>query len=300
MWNHAPVMWASMRERSVQAGELSAQGAADLFAYFYSARFFEKPGDAGRGKSVFASKHCANCHGMTEAKLPNAKPVSEWRAIGDPIELADAMWNHAASMRGEFARVGLQWAELDPQDLDDILVYLRNLPSRRGSGSAFDISAGANGAELFKSKGCAGCHTGKLELAPLLKNKTLTGIAAAMWNHEPKMAAEPPRLTVDEMRALLGYLWASEFFTNSGNAGAGERLFASKHCVTCHSDAYSGAPALPRAGEIFTGATMVSALWHHGPRMLDQMQAKHIAWPHFDGQDMSNIIAYLDSKNAVK
>ena len=59
MWNHAPAMWASMKERDVRAGDLNEQAAADLFAYFYAARFFDKPGDAGRGKQLFASKHCA-------------------------------------------------------------------------------------------------------------------------------------------------------------------------------------------------------------------------------------------------
>jgi cytochrome c553 len=40
MWNHAPTMWAAMRERDIRIGDLDEQAAADLFAYFYSARFF--------------------------------------------------------------------------------------------------------------------------------------------------------------------------------------------------------------------------------------------------------------------
>src|SRR5271170_4149530 len=48
MWNHAPTMWAAMRERNIRAGDLDAPAAADLFAYFYSAHFFDRPGDAGR------------------------------------------------------------------------------------------------------------------------------------------------------------------------------------------------------------------------------------------------------------
>src|SRR6266436_1823239 len=39
MWNHAPVMWAAIRERAVQTTPLSERDAADLFAYFYAARF---------------------------------------------------------------------------------------------------------------------------------------------------------------------------------------------------------------------------------------------------------------------
>jgi hypothetical protein len=46
---------------------------------------------------------------------------------------------------------------------------------------------------------------------------------------------------------------------------------------------------------VFNGAVLVSALWHPGPQMLDQMQATKLAWPRFDGMDMANLIAYLNS-----
>src|ERR1700719_3008961 len=41
MWNHAPAMWSAMQGKGIRAGDLNSQAAADLFAYFYSARFFE-------------------------------------------------------------------------------------------------------------------------------------------------------------------------------------------------------------------------------------------------------------------
>jgi hypothetical protein len=71
-------------------------------------------------------------------------------------------------------------------------------------------------------------------------------------------------------------------------------VFTSKHCAACHNDPTGGAPKLTGSGCPFTAATMVSALWRHGPRMLDQMKAKGIAWPRFDGMDMDNLIAYLN------
>ena len=49
MWNHAPKMWTAMRQQGVHSGVLTEKDAANLFAYFYSARFFEAPGDAARG-----------------------------------------------------------------------------------------------------------------------------------------------------------------------------------------------------------------------------------------------------------
>jgi mono/diheme cytochrome c family protein len=42
MWNHAPSMWGAMEARGIERPVLDEQTAADLFAYFYSARFFDK------------------------------------------------------------------------------------------------------------------------------------------------------------------------------------------------------------------------------------------------------------------
>jgi mono/diheme cytochrome c family protein len=300
MWNHAPAMWAAMRERNIFAADLSDQGAADLFAYFYSARFFEKPGDAGRGKSLFSSNHCSECHGLTEGKAPGAKPVSEWESLGQPMALVNAMWNHAATMRQEFAKRNLRWPDMSSQDLTDMLVYLRNLPSSPKAATRLEIASGANGQALFESKGCAACHTGKNALPPRLKGETLTDIAVAMWDHEPKMPAAPAPLGLDEMREIVSYLWAAQFFQDSGSPSAGARVFRAKHCAACHNDAAGGAPKLSGSNDSFTAATMVAALWHHGPGMLDQMKAKGIAWPRFDGSEMANLIAYLNARNGGK
>jgi mono/diheme cytochrome c family protein len=300
MWNHAPTMWALMRERNVQAGDLNEQAAADLFAYFDSAHFFEKPGDAGRGKNLFSEKHCAECHGLTEAKIPQAKPVSQWISMGQPIALVNAMWNHAATMHQEFARRKFGWPDLTAQDLTDILVYLRNIPSSRDASVRVEITSGANGQALFESKGCAACHVGKIALAPRLKGKTLTDIAVAMWDHEPRMPTTPAPLDLEEMREIASYLWAEQFFEGQGNAAAGGHVFTAKHCASCHNDPSSGAPKLTGADRSFTVTTMVSALWHHGPQMLDRMKSKGIAWPRFDGPEMANLVAYLNSENRAK
>jgi mono/diheme cytochrome c family protein len=293
MWNHAPTMWAAMRAQDVRPGDLNEQAAADLFAYFYSARFFEMPGDAGRGKALFASKGCEDCHGLTATKIPETMAIAYWETLNSPISLAAAMWNHASTMGVELARKRKPWPELTSQELADILVYLRNLPSARAAVARLETTSGENGQRLFESKGCAGCHTGKLVLGPLLKGMTLTDVAVEMWNHEPKMAPSPPQLTTDEMQDLVSYLWVGQFFAGDGSASAGERVFRSKRCSVCHSDPASGAPKLTGSGRAFNAATMVSALWRHGPRMLDQMKSKGIPWPRFDGAEMANLVAYL-------
>lgn len=300
MWNHAPAMWAAMRTRNIRPADLNEQAAADLFAYFYSARFFEKLGDAGRGKRLFSSKHCAECHGLTDAKLPAAKPVSQWESLGQPLELVNALWNHAATMRQEFANKKLNWPDLTAQDLTDMLVYLRNLPSSPIANARIEITPGTNGQALFESKRCAVCHTGKTPLTARLKGKTLTDIAVDMWEHAPRMPADPAPLTVAEMRDIVSYLWADQFFEDAGSPTAGTRVFTAKRCATCHNDASSGAPKITGTGRSFSAAAIVSVLWHHGPNMLDQMKTKGIAWPRFEGSDMANLIAYLNAQNKVR
>jgi len=39
----------------------------------------------------------------------------------------------------------------------------------------------------------------------------------------------------------------------------------------------------------------VSALWGHGPQMLDRMSQKGIEWPRFTAQQMSDLISYLNA-----
>lgn len=296
MWNHAPAMWASMKAKGISFPDLNEQGAADLFAYFYTARFFEKPADAGRGKRAFTEKHCADCHGVTRSNIPEAKPIVEWESAGNPISLVTAMWNHAATMQQEFARRKISWPELTSQDLSDILLYVRSTPgSRARSAARLEITAGPLGEQLFTNKGCAGCHTGKLGLADRLKGQTLTDIGVDMWNHSSKMAPNPPSLTVEQMRELASYLWAEQFFADSGSVTGGRKVFAQKQCAACHDSGQSGAPKLPAGNRTFSGGAMVAALWHHGPQMQELMRGKNIPWPRFDHSEMSDLIAYLNS-----
>jgi cytochrome c2 len=298
MWNHAPGMWAAMQERQIVAGELDQQAAQDLMAFFYAARFFEKPGDAGRGKRAFESLGCAGCHGLTSSPNPAAKPVSQWAGLSDPIALLDAMWNHRADMLAASQSKGIALPQINAQQLTDMLVYLRNLPGTRGETGVLGIEAAGAGDAVFQSSGCAKCHQTVTALADRVQGQTLTDIGAQMWNHAPRMAAAGAplvQLTPTQMRDLVSSFWAAKFFEDTGRPAVGSRVFMTKNCTVCHNDASSGAPHLPISGSDFTGATMISVLWRHGPRMLDLMKTKGLEWPRFDGSQMADLIAYLNS-----
>jgi mono/diheme cytochrome c family protein len=297
MWNHAPTMWSAMRTRNVQSIHLDDQAAADLFAYFYSARFFEKPGDAGRGKRLFTGQSCAQCHGISDRTNPAARPVREWQSLGDAIALTTAMWNHSATMGTELTRKGIKLPEITGQDLTDLLVYLRNLPAARDAIHTFQTTAGSGGKELFESKGCAKCHPGNdAPAARRLKGQTLTDVAAQMWDHGLRIPAAYSHLEPSEMREVLSYVWAAQFFESTGDAGRGKRVFAAKRCATCHDQGTGGAPSLKHGTRKVSEITMVSALWRHGPTMLALMTEKKMPWPRFNAREMSDVIAYLNTR----
>ncbi|MDE3167511.1 MAG: c-type cytochrome, partial [Acidobacteriota bacterium] len=234
MWNHAPRMWAEMNRQGVEKPALAPEGAADLFAYFISARYFEKPGDAARGKQAFAAKRCAECHGITTSPVAAAPPVAKWQSLADPLVLAQQMWNHGAKMREEFAKKKFAWQQITAQDLTDMLVYLQNLPETRALTADLNFPPADSGEKLFQSKGCADCHKGKMALENLLHNQTLTDIATDMWNHQPNMKNPPPSIEPREMREIITYIWARQYFAGTGSAERGKKVFADKNCAACH------------------------------------------------------------------
>jgi cytochrome c551/c552 len=283
MWNHAPAMWSAIDVKGTHVGEVSPQVSADLFASFYSARYFEIPGDAGRGKRLFISKSCESCHGLGSSRDPRARPVNEWQSLADPVAVVGAMWNHSAAMWNDLSQRKIAWPALSAQELTDLLVYLRSVSRGKGTESVFRITAGEKGQALFEEKGCVSCHKSR----PPAANLTLTGVAASMWNHASFLHSPPPRLDADEMREVLSAYWAKQLLERSGDPTRGKRLFAAKRCLECH------AGGSPGAGD-YNGITMVSALWRHGPAMLEQMKQKRIPWPVFRAGEMADVMAWLN------
>jgi len=303
MWNHAPEMWVETKLRSVPPPAMDEQQAADLFAFFYSMRFFEEPGDAARGKALFTSKQCAQCHGIDEppASGQNIKPVAEWTQAGDPLEMVEIMWNHSTAMRAEMAQRKIRLPQLSGQDLADLLVYTRRAAKQRQPPKpVFEPAGEEMGKALFETKKCSSCHGSFTQFLSVgLRDESLTDIAADMWNHGLDMNRNNTTFATGEMKQIADYIWYARAVEGVGEAGRGEKVFADKKCTVCHDDPSSGAPNLNRltaGGAPFSGAAMVSVLTHHGPAMFDRMREKHIAWPHFTGDEMSSLIGYLNAR----
>jgi mono/diheme cytochrome c family protein len=300
LWNHAPQMWSEIRAKGVRMPQLSERDAADVFGYFAALRYFEPMGEAYRGARLFATKRCETCHAVSEGGSGVARPVGQWNSMSDPVALIGMMWNHVPQMRTEMTNRGIRWPALTAQELSDILVYVRGLRDTRRTGAVhFELPPLEGAHTLVDAYGCNTCHKGELSFDKRTTERTLTEVAAAMWNHGPNMVQNPATIPAEEMRKIVSWVWGRQFFRPTGSAAKGRSVAESKKCVTCHESGGS-APAFSSLQGPYSVIRLTSALWKHGPNMLGQMNAKGIRWPRLKPADVQNLIAYIDSKGPAR
>jgi mono/diheme cytochrome c family protein len=315
MWNHAPQMWQQMEKENIPVPMLTWLDAANFYAYLYSVRYFDPPGDASRGEKVFTSKTCAGCHALkasTEpgAPAPTAPPVSTWLTVAGPVTWMQQMWNHAAGMGDQIEQKGAGWPEFTLQEMVDLLAYLEKLPELGLANPGMAIGDGAVGRELFETKSCAECHTlgspeeGKIDLMAVTREQPrLSGLAVAMWNHRPVMAKaakeknlELPTFEETEMSNLLAYLFEKGYFPVRGNAEQGRAVYEAKGCASCHENGEAGAEPIHGTGAPFSAARLASAVWRHGPTMKAQINYREKQWPTLTEQEAADLIEYLHTQ----
>ncbi len=322
MWVHGPVMWAAAKEKQAGIAALTPLEIANFYAYLYSLRYFDPPGDADRGKGVFASKRCSQCHADgevaaeagavaeagTAAAAKPGPPVAQWLDFADRVTWLSAMWNHGASMEAEMKRLGADWPRFSLQEMVDLLTYLENHPDLGLVNPGMQMGDWTAGEDAFADQGCAGCHTvgeaadGKIDLVAAAKeNPQLTGLAVAMWNHRPEMAAAASQREVelkplDESTTadLLAYLFQRGYFSSHGDADRGKTVFGEKSCARCHEGDEAEAPKLSGADEPYNEMRLAAAVFGHGLEMKAEMDFLEIEWPELSEQDVLDLIAFLN------
>jgi cytochrome c5 len=287
MWNHAPAMWSAMGGAGITPPKLTEQQSADLFAFFLAKRFFEARGDAGRGKHVFQSL-CAECH--KEGGVGGG--VSGWKTLSDSVELAERMWNHSLGMQKALAEKRKKWPLLRAQEMTDLLVYLQNLPETRGLELTFRLPDGGGGKQLLEAKGCTRCHAGSKTLEGKLGGRSMTELTAGLWNHAPGMRWMAEPLSGNELRQILAYVWQPAYYRPPGSADRGESLYGAR-CGSCHENGTT--PNLKQRARNLNTVGMVSALWNHGPQMLERLRVEGKQWPELTEAEIGNLLAFLNA-----
>jgi cytochrome c2 len=313
MWNHSPSMWAEFESQNKTVPAITSAEAADLFAYFYATLYFAPKGDAARGRQVFEDKRCVSCHGEIldgkSARSLDKSLMDKWTDVKDPIVWAERMWNHSNEMLSATTNRGINWPRLSERDVVDLVTFLSKLPDTEPQQVAFAVGDPSLGRSVF-DRTCVTCHSfgpekPKIDLLTKSAPSSVTDYIADMWNHAPEMRSrggQTEKLASGDMRNLIAFLFAQRFFFEPGDSAKGRKVYDSKGCGNCHEARRSqtGAPDLTLATEAYSPITLTASIWRHGPAMLKAMKQQKIEWPEFEKSEMTDLIAWLNSRIVTK
>ena len=309
LWNHAPEMWRAMARKNKSVPRVSDREVRDVFAYLYSMRYFEPAGNAESGQGVFREKRCYRCHALVDTGAGSiGPPVSQWPALSDPVRFLEAMWNHGAQMRQESAADKIPWPSLTAKQLADLLAYVYSLPDLPPRRARIELGKATAGMKVFDDMQCGECHTlleahqDALALANVPRTqRTLTGLAVAMWNHRPIMDewAEETGLAVrnfegGQMAKLLSFLFEEGLLEERGDVTNGSKLWGGKGCASCHDTGRQD--VAPLTLKSYTVTDLTAGVWRHGPALRDKMAREGVAWPAMTARDVADIIAWLNAR----
>ena len=172
------------------------------------------------------------------------------------------------------------------------------------------------GSAVFIAKSCARCHSiwgHGGEIGPDL-GRTRAGaltdseLAAAMWNHVPRMWGKMqeeriPHVAIaeGEMADLFAYLSFVRALDEPGDPAAGRFLLGQKRCGTCHAvDDQKGktAPDLRRWARYRNPAVWAKLMFDHAPRMMAEMERRGMRPPSLDARELVDVVSYIRSLSA--
>ena len=307
LWNHAPGMFRRIR-LGVAYPQLDVQEMADILALLYQAASTDRPGDPTAGHAVFEKKGCIHCHAVRSSGGHSAPDLSQI-AAGGANEWTRAMWNHAGSMVTPISKELGEWPQFMGTEMRDLVAYAAE---GNGKPNAQPPGDPEKGWKVFEG-GCIQCHSvhgngGKLgpELGPDRELPLNTAqFAGVLWNHAPTMlrlsheqGITPPNLDGTEMSDLAAFLGSLRFFEPAGSAFVGERVFSQRGCARCHGQAAQGSdlgPPIDTRGDAFTTVSLTTALWKHGPKMVDRTEMLEIPWPVLEPTDIGNLVSFLNA-----
>lgn len=245
------------------------------------------------GGRVYVEKGCGLCHAIRGLGALAGLDLSRIERKSF-FEIGAAMSNH---LRG----VSIPKPRLSSEEVTSLVAFLFTLQYEDVPG---DPKAGE---QLFAAKDCIRCHEvgGKggrrgpnLDFLKGARSPVL--VAAALWSHGPEMmerleSTGVPRPTFNgrELADIVAYIRAAAP-TGAGESQRvlpgvpeqGQKLFATKQCIVCHSVGGKGGKIGPELGrrQHHVSLTQFAALkWNHGPAMWANMQERRIQAPRGKG-----------------
>jgi len=312
LWNHTPSMLREMGRGTVARPALTGQEFAEISAYLYFLRFFDEPGRAAQGASVFADKGCGNCHALSGRQKAGAPSLDSFPRNASPVFLVKAIWNHSLEMMARMVEVGMKWPTFRDSEMIDLVEYVRKNAAGPEEVAFFRPGNPGEGQRIFVAKGCAKCHSvdgaGQAAGVDLSKRArtyytSLTQIASALWNKGPAILVGMAQgqfgrtnFTSQEMADLLSYLYFLHFVDAPGNARNGRELFTQIGCSSCHSvDDKRGKLTYIDLTKYRDAAPteIVAGMWNHTVRIQQAVGEQGLPWPLIQKGQMADLLEYM-------
>lgn len=317
LWSHSPKMIQAVEAEGAEWPKISAKEMDDLLSYLYYLNYFDKPGDFVRGEKVFRGKKCVACHAVGTLGGAVGPPLDKYGSQASPIAMVAQMWNHGPNMSVKMKELSIASPEFEGTDVSDLLAYIRGATVTSGVHHEY-IAPGdpAKGRKLFTKAGCSRCHAVRGEnggkkgggsigpdLADVDLRRGVAELAGIMWNHGPIMWRQMRELELEiitfeaeDMAHIIAYLYFINYYSDTGDPAAGEKVFSDKGCLACHPTGGVGegvGPDLLKSRAIRRPARFAAALWNHAPAMVKTAQAKVMPWPEFRESQMRDLHAFL-------
>jgi cytochrome c2 len=313
LWNHIPSMNIGMERARMIKPSLTGQEFTEISAYLYFLKFFDEPGDATRGRSIFNEKGCGSCHSLSGKGKEGGPGLDQFPQNISPVFLTQSIWNHGPVMIAHMVKLGMRWPLFEGTEMMDLLEYVK--VNAKGARETAFITPGnpREGRKVFAVKGCIKCHAvrgeGGKEAEDLGKRartfyKSLTQIASSMWNKGPAVLGKMsqtqmgiPKFSPREMADLIAYLYFLHFLDEPGNMVNGKKVFMESGCSKCHG--LNGKPgelmtiSLSKYQKAVSPMEIVAGLWNHSTGIEKAMREKGISWPRFKKGDLSDLLEYV-------
>lgn len=265
------------------------------------------------GSRVFGRSRCGACHAVRGFGGGEASDLGFGGEARSLHELAAALWNHLPDRLDAMAEREVRPPRISPREAGGLVAFLHSLRYLDPAGDA------DRGGRLFRTKGCRDCHqvagVGGV-VGPALDFLEIYGapiqVAAAMWNHGPRMleALESrdlrrPQFTGSELADLIAFLEGGDggvperrLFVLPGRRDAGRTVFRRRGCIECHGPPGAGGRAGPDLAERARGRSLLdfaAAMWNHQPDMLAEAERSGREVPELEPAEMADLVAYLSS-----
>jgi len=126
IWNHAPVMFALLRQQGLDWPQIGAAEMADLMAYLRADPARDPAPDLQQGQVLLIRKGCLKCHRLRGEGGSVGIEFTRYHAgYQSPVAWATTIWNHSSRMAGHSARMGVLYPRFTGDEMVNLFGFLK-------------------------------------------------------------------------------------------------------------------------------------------------------------------------------